>query len=194
MTYRRPVPVLPGRVDAGRLAELALAARSLPLSYEEVGATRGPMPAGYRIDRCSIDLGRGPAVFERGADGLRRWQAHLGAGVRVAPDAVDLEVGATVAVAVRVAFLTAVAPCRIVYVLDNADRFGFAYGTLAGHPERGEESFVVSRAGDRVTFDVVAFSRPAGALARLGAPIARAVQTSVTRRYLAGLKAYVEAA
>ena len=112
----------------------------------------------------------------------------------MAPDAVDLEVGATVAVAVRVAFLTAVAPCRIVYVLDNADRFGFAYGTLAGHPERGEESFVVSRAGDRVTFDVVAFSRPAGALARLGAPIARAVQTSVTRRYLAGLKAYVEAA
>ena len=52
----------------------------------------------------------------------------------------------------------------------------------------------MSRAGDRVTFDVVAFSRPAGALARLGAPIARAVQTSVTRRYLAGLKAYVEAA
>ena len=194
MTYRRPVPVLPGRVGAERLTELALAARSSPFSYEEVGATRELLPAGYRVDRCSIELGRGRAVFDRGADGLRHWQAHLGTGVRVAPDAVEVETGATVAVAVRLGLLTAVAPCRIVYVLDDADRFGFAYGTLAGHPERGEESFVVSRAGDRVTFDVVAFSRPAGALARLGAPVARAVQTSVTRRYLTGLKSYVEGA
>lgn len=188
------MPVLPGRVGARRLDELALAARSSPYSYAEVGATRQSLPAGYRVDRCSIDLGQGATAFGRGADGLRRWQAHLGAGVRVAPENVEVETGATVAVAVRVAFLTAVAPCRIVYVLDEVDRFGFAYGTLAGHPERGEESFVVSRAGDRVTFDIVAFSRPAGALARFGAPIARAVQTSVTRRYLTGLKSYVERA
>jgi uncharacterized protein (UPF0548 family) len=188
------MPVLPGRVDTRRLDELALAARSSPYSYAELGATRESLPAGYRVDRCSIDLGRGTLAFDRGAEGLRRWQAHLGAGVRVAPENVEIEPGATVAVAVRVAFLTAVAPCRIVYVVDEADRFGFAYGTLAGHPERGEESFVVSRAGDQVTFDIVAFSRPAGALARVGAPIARAVQKSVTRRYLTGLKSSVESA
>jgi uncharacterized protein (UPF0548 family) len=81
-----------------------------------------------------------------------------------------------------------------VYVLDEPNRFGFAYGTLAGHPERGEESFVVSLASDRVTFDVVAFSRPASALARFGAPVARAVQTRVTRRYLSGLESFVEPA
>jgi uncharacterized protein (UPF0548 family) len=188
------MPVLPGRVNADRLTELALAARASPYSYAEVGATRRSLPDGYRVDRCSIELGRGPTAFDRGANGLRHWQAHLRAGVRVAPEDVEIEIGATVAVAVRVAFLTAVAPCRIVYVLDEADRFGFAYGTLAGHPERGEESFVVARAGDRVTFDIVAFSRPAGALARFGAPLARAVQTSVTRRYLMGLKSHVERA
>ena len=193
-TYRRRVPVLPGRVDAERLTEIALAARSLPYSYAEIGATRGPLPTGYRVDRCSIELGQSLVEFNRAADGLRRWQAHRRAGVRVAPDDVEVEAGATVAVAVRLALFTAVAPCRIVYVVDEADRFGFAYGTLAGHPERGEESFVVTRSTDRVTFDIVAFSRPASALARFGAPVARAVQTTVTRRYLAGLKSYVDRA
>jgi uncharacterized protein (UPF0548 family) len=191
-TYRRRVPVLPGRVGAERLTEMAVAARSLPYSYAEVGATRQSLPDGYRVDRYTIDLGRGPTVLSHAAEGLRGWQAHLRAGVRVAPDNVEIEAGATVTVAVRVAFLTAVAPCRIVYVVDEADRFGFAYGTLAGHPERGEESFVVSRAGDRVTFDIIAFSRPASALARIGSPIARTVQRAVTRRYLTGLASYVE--
>jgi uncharacterized protein (UPF0548 family) len=37
------------------------------------------------------------------------------------------------------------APCRIVYVIDEPDRRGFAYGTLPGHPERGEEAFIISR-------------------------------------------------
>ena len=193
-TYRRRVPVLPGRVDAERLTEMALAARSLPYSYAEVGATRGSFPAGYRGDRYSIDLGQDGTTFDRAVEGLRGWQAHVRAGARVAPEGVEIETGATVVVAVRVAFLTAVAPCRIVYVLDEAHRFGFGYGTLAGHPERGEESFVVSRAGNRVTFDIAAFSRPAGALTRLGAPIARAVQKNVTRRYLTGLRSYVERA
>jgi hypothetical protein len=32
-TYRRRVPVLPGRVDAERLTEIALAARSLTRRY-----------------------------------------------------------------------------------------------------------------------------------------------------------------
>ncbi len=35
------------------------------------------------------------------------------------------------------------APCRVVRVVDALGRRRFAYGTLAGHPERGEEAFVV---------------------------------------------------
>ena len=34
------------------------------------------------------------------------------------------------------------APCRVVYVIDEPDIRGFAYGTLPGHPESGEERFV----------------------------------------------------
>lgn len=84
--------------------------------------------------------------------------------------------------------LRVLAPCRIVYVLEEPYRRGFAYGTLPGHPERGEESFVVTRSPDgEVRFTVTAFSRPADLLARLGAPVAGRIQRRVTRRYVEGL-------
>ncbi len=61
-------------------------------------------------------------------------------------------------------------------------------GTLPGHPERGEEAFVVSRGPDAaVTFTVTAFSRPASALAMLAGPLGRAVQSRITGRYLEAL-------
>ena len=34
------------------------------------------------------------------------------------------------------------------FLVEEANRFGFAYGTLSVHPEQGEESFVVSRDAD----------------------------------------------
>jgi len=81
----------------------------------------------------------------------------------------------------------AVATARVVYLVDELDRSGFAYGTLPGHPEKGEESFVVIRRDNRVTFEITAFSRPHHALARLGGPITRLVQLRATRRYIAAL-------
>jgi uncharacterized protein (UPF0548 family) len=40
-------------------------------------------------------------------------------------------------------------------VTDEADRFGFACGSLPGHPERGEEAFHIRRYPDGVvTFDI----------------------------------------
>lgn len=83
-----------------------------------------------------------------------------------------------------------IAPCRIVYLLDEPDRFGFAYGTLPGHPELGEESFMVDRQGDETFFRIVAFSRPAEWLTRLGAPISRRVRRHFTRSCLQTLATY----
>lgn len=96
-------------------------------------------------------------------------------------------VGQTVVVALDLPGFSAVAPCRIVWVDDEPDRFGFAYGTLRGHPECGEESFVVHRSHAAVRFEIVAASRPAGLLPRIGAPVARLIQQRVTRGYLASL-------
>jgi uncharacterized protein (UPF0548 family) len=84
-----------------------------------------------------------------------------------------------------------IAPCRIVYVIDEPDRFGFGYGTLPGHPECGEESFVVERDGDITVFRIMSFSRPAGTVARLGAPVARRIQLRFIDRYLDALARYV---
>ena len=39
--------------------------------------------------------------------------------------------------------------CRAVCSVDTADCQGFAYGTLPGHPERGEETFTVQLTQDR---------------------------------------------
>ena len=39
-------------------------------------------------------------------------------------------------------------PIEVVAVVDEPDRQGFAYGTLTGHPLRGEEAFIVERLPD----------------------------------------------
>ena len=74
----------------------------------------------------------------------------------------------------------------------DSDSFGFAYGTLPGHPESGEESFVVERRGGATFFTVSAFSKPVDPLARLAGPLGRVVQRSITRRYVNSLRRYVE--
>jgi len=80
--------------------------------------------------------------------------------------------------------------CRIVYTLEEdgpIKRFGFAYGTLAGHAESGEERFTVewNREDDSVWYEILAFSRPGQMLARLGYPLSRSLQ----KRFAEGSKA-----
>ena len=80
------------------------------------------------------------------------------------------------------------APCRVVYVTSEPARRGFASGTLPGHPERGEEAFIIGQHADgTVTFTITAFSRPATALAKAAGPARRAIQRYVTTRYLQAL-------
>ena len=79
-------------------------------------------------------------------------------------------------------------------MLDEPSRAGFAYGTLPGHPEQGEEAFVVRLMDDGVVrFDVVAFSRPGSTLTRLAGPIGRVAQSVALRGYLRALYRFVDA-
>ena len=80
------------------------------------------------------------------------------------------------------------APARVVYVIDEPSRKGFAYGTLRGHPESGEESFIVEQTDDgSVWLEISAFSRPANAFWWLGYPVLRLAQAYYTRRYFESL-------
>jgi uncharacterized protein (UPF0548 family) len=58
------------------------------------------------------------------------------------------------------------------------------YGTLPGHPESGEEQFLIERNGDEVRFQIHAFSRPSSHLARFAGPLGRQFQRVMTDRYL----------
>lgn len=157
----------------------------LPLTYPEVGATAGDLPAGYRHTRASAQIGTGRDRFERAGADVLRWGMQRGAGLRVRATAETAAVGTELVVRLG----PVPAPCRVVYVLDETDRRGFAYGTLAGHAESGEELFSVryDPATDIVHAEVVAFSRPATWWSRLGGPVTRLLQRVVTRRYLTGI-------
>jgi len=110
---------------------------------------------------------------------------HRRAGVRVRASSKEVGPGEVAILRLGIGPLGVDAPVRVVYVVEEPNRRGFAYGTLPGHPESGEEAFVVElhNAGV-VTFTITAFSRPATRLARAGGPLGRAIQSWVTHRYL----------
>lgn len=160
--------------------------REARFTYDEVGSTRtGTLPRGYGLLRRSADVGSGAERFERAAQALLGWEMHRRAGLSVRPSDEQVVEGAVAVVRVGGVRLGLDAPVRVVYVVDEPRRKGFAYGTLPGHPESGEEAFVVElHDGGTVTFTITAFSQPATLLARLGGPISRAAQARVTNRYL----------
>ncbi|TFC03954.1 DUF1990 family protein [Cryobacterium mannosilyticum] len=96
--------------------------------------------------------------------------------------------GMSAHLSVKVGPFTIDAPVRVVYVIDEPDRVGFAYGTMVGHPASGEESFIVDkRDDDSVWLTIRAFSRPSTWRYRLGWPVARLQQAKFTKRYLRAL-------
>lgn len=155
--------------------------QDLPFSYAEAGSTRTSAPAGYLIDHNRIQLGEGEETFQRAVSALRSWKQFELGWVRVVPPNRPIAVGTTVAVQGEVSGLWSLNATRIVYVIDEQKdatmRFGFAYGTLPDHLERGEERFLVERReDDSVWYDIFAFSRPQHPLARLGFPLVRRLQ------------------
>lgn len=159
------------------LAEQAV----LNFSYAAVGATSTTPPAGYVVDRTLIALGAGESVFVAAKSALQSWQQfRLGWVEAWSPDT-PLEVGQIVAIMGRAVGLWWLNSCRIVYTVDESaatTRFGFAYGTLPGHVESGEERFLIEwdRNTNQVSYGILAFSRPNHVLTRLGYPLVRRCQ------------------
>ncbi|MDX3073935.1 DUF1990 domain-containing protein [Streptomyces sp. NPDC088354] len=153
------------------------------LTYDHVGITRDPgaaLPPGFRRLRERTRLGDGPDVYAAAERALFGWRMHRATGLRVPAGTPDAAPG--VRVRLRIGPLSA--PCEVVWAEHGPERAGFAYGTLAGHPERGEESFVVRREPDgSVWLDVTAFSRPATWYMGLLGPLGHVTQRVVARRY-----------
>jgi uncharacterized protein (UPF0548 family) len=176
-----------GAAIEGLLAEQAAAA----VTYAPVGGTRtaDATPDGYHRDHYETHLGSAEATFDRACEAIRAWAVHRRSGLEVFPESARLADDQTVVLLTKATGLWVTACCRVVWMLDAPDAFGFGYGTLPCHPERGEEAFVVRRSPDgEVAFEIDAFSRPVHPLARLGAPVARRVQRAATLRYLAAMR------
>lgn len=169
-------------------ADVAAQLRSAEFTYDEVGLTAGVLPPGYRHLHRTRFIGAGPVVFAEASSDLLNWQVHLRAGLRVSPSSATAEPGAVLLLGLSAGPIQVTAPCRVVYVVNGPDCRGFAYGTLPGHPERGEQAFIIERHHDgAVSFTVTAFSMPGTLLGRAAGPVAQVIQRCITRRFLRAL-------
>lgn len=155
--------------------------KDLPFSYKEVGASQTTIPAGYPINYHRIKLGDGAEIFDRAKDAVQSWTMYQLDWTRLYPSDAPIAVGQVVCVAVNHGLCWSINSCRIIYVLEEkgeTERFGFAFGTLPGHSEAGEERFTVEwrRADDSVWFELLAFARPHDVLAKIGFPFVRYFQ------------------
>ena len=167
------------------VARFIASQRDLPYTYAEVGATNATPPAGYNVDNNRIQLGCGEATYKRAVEALKQWRQFELGWVTLVPTGVVVEVGATVAVKARAFGTWSLNATRVVYVIDESRRFGFAYGTLPDHVEKGEERFLVEwLADDSVWYSILAFSRPQHPLVKLSAPLARRLQAQFARASL----------
>ncbi len=167
-------------------------------TYPEVGATaklaEGRSEPGlattYDVDHHRFPLGLGRPLYERACAALIAWRhfeipwLKLCGGRPVSP-------GQVVATLLPIAGLWFLNPCRVVYaeLQPGADAAAFAYGTLPGHPECGEERFSViyDPASDRVLYEITVFSRPGRLFSRVGYPFARRLQRSFVAASAAAL-------
>lgn len=101
-------------------------------------------PAGYRRDEWTTAL---PNGFDAARQAFVHWSGHASAGIVLATRP-PIEVGRTVAMAIPVGPMSLTAVAGIVAVVDEPDRFGFTYATLAHHPVDGQESFTIVREPD----------------------------------------------
>lgn len=153
----------------------------MEFTYPYVGITydddRPQPPAGYDRTEYAVDLA---VPFVLAAENLLTWEMHRRAGLRPAVTAERAEPG----VEVVQHFGPLKAPCRVVWSIEEPTRAGFAYGTLPGHPERGEERFMVEETAEGCRFSIMAISRPGRWYTAMAGPVGRAVQVYMMRRYV----------
>lgn len=164
----------------------------LSLSYSQQGATQRIFPSGYDHDHYRFKIGQGAADFDAARRCVQQLGMFPGWAMAYLPSE-KIDVGKEVTVVFRLLGLYWYNACRILYLVDETDRFGFAYGTLAAHVECGEERFLVTRdLNGAVSYHIDAFSRPAHWLVRLGYPVARRFQKRFARDSAATIQAYLQ--
>ena len=149
-----------------------------PFNYTHIRATNSTDPVpGFDNDHHSIYLGDGDEVFNKARLVLERWDHFPDNWTKIFDLNSDIRQGNVVLVTFRIFGLWWVNSAQIVYTMNEQNRFGFAYGTLKGHLESGEEVFYIEKdETGKVFYHIKAFSSPAYWFVKLGYPVARFFQ------------------
>ena len=144
--------------------------RGAGLSVTDVRPASGPMYSGVSFD----------------AEGAPVLPSRLEAEQRFDADGLPyVGPGTTVRVHGRVRGLRADAELRVIYVIEEPRRVGYALGTVDGSVVSGEESFVLDwNDSDEVWFTVRAFDRPVAAFYRLLPPLVKRRRRELFQGYL----------
>jgi uncharacterized protein (UPF0548 family) len=172
ISFRKP--------NSADVARFIATQQPLPYSYPEsaFGRTRtGELVPSFNNDAQEVVVGQGQRDFEMACLALKQWVHFPRHWTPILPADTPIETGRTVSVNFHLFGLWWTNAARIVYVENEERKFGFAYGTLPGHIERGEELFQVSMdEQDRVLYTIRAFSQPRWWPIWLIYPIARLLQ------------------
>jgi uncharacterized protein (UPF0548 family) len=165
-------------------------------AFEGEPTLSGPVPTGFHETVVSRVVGHGAEDAQLAGDAVLGWQVHRGSGFvpLQVPDRVA--VGAISVWAIPFGPLRPRVACRVVRVLEDellehepvADEpaagapdagvpdalprsTGFLHAALVGHPQRGWESYLVTRhPDDSVTLDIRVVWRPGAWWMRLAGP------------------------
>ena len=139
------------------------------------------LAAKYDLDRHQFSLGTGRDLFERARAALLEWRHFEIPWLELHGATSPVHSGQVVATLVSLAGVWFLNPCRVVYTELSqvpSTPAAFAYGTLRGHAESGEERFAISfePVTEEVRYEITVFSRPAIVLSKIGYPLVRRLQ------------------
>lgn len=158
-------------------------------TYAELEGSKKESVSGYDNDHNCCIIGSGEQKWEAAKEALRNWSQFPAPWTKILPERAPLKVGETVAVLFRIFGIWWINSARIVYVFDEPNHFGFAYGTLKGHLEKGEECFWIERdEAGTISYHIRAFSKPYYWFVKLTYPMARYYQRRFVQESMAHMQ------
>ena len=158
-------------------------------SYRELGKSKEKSIKKYNNDYHFQVIGKGDIVWENAKALLRNWKQFPMGWTALYTKEKSIKTGDVVAVLFNLLGIWWINSARIVYVFDEPNRFGFAYGTLEGHVEKGEECFWLEKNDNQeIIYHIKAFSLPAHLLVWMAYPFSRMMQKKFVNDSMAQMK------
>ena len=144
---------------------------------------------GYDRDKNQIYLGTGDAVWAAAKRAMEQWAMFPDGWAKIYYQNLIFKEGDIVVMCAHIFGIWWLNAARILYVLDDEQNFGFAYGTLPNHVEKGEELFKISKdENDGIYYSLTAFSQPRYWALRWTYPLSRIFQKKFIQDSLSKMK------